>query len=88
MYLCRMEFCALVSGFLELSPKPSIDHFFASLAEYAGDHVVGIVLSGTGSDGSHGVRAIRAAGGLTVAQDPSSAKYDTMPRARNRDQLR
>jgi len=64
----------------ELSPKPSVDILFDSLAECVGDHAIGIILSGTGSDGAHGVRAIRAAGGLTIAQEPGSAKYDSMPR--------
>ncbi|MFK7974888.1 MAG: chemotaxis protein CheB [Halioglobus sp.] len=63
----------------ELTPKPSVDYFFATLAEDQGDHAIGVILSGTGSDGSHGVRAIRAAGGLTMAQQPTSAKYDGMP---------
>ena len=42
---------------------------------------MGVVLSGTASDGSIGVRDIKAAGGLTIAQSPESAKYDGMPRA-------
>ena len=61
------------------SPKPSVDFFFTTLAEELGDHAIGIILSGTGSDGSHGVRAIRAGGGLTIAQTPETAKYDGMP---------
>ncbi|MCB1955582.1 MAG: EAL domain-containing protein [Rhodocyclaceae bacterium] len=64
-----------------IGPKPSIDHLFGSLAESYGDHAVGIILSGTGSDGAHGSRAIRAAGGLTIAQDPQTAQYDAMPKA-------
>ncbi len=62
-------------------PKPSIDAFFASLAEERGEDAVGIVLSGTGSDGAAGVRAIKAAGGLVFAQQVESAKYDGMPKA-------
>ncbi len=64
-----------------LGPKPSVDIFFDSLAEDQGDHAIGVILSGTGSDGSHGVRAIKARGGFTLAQDPESAKYDGMPKA-------
>lgn len=63
----------------KIGPKPSVDLFFESLAEEAGEQAVGIILSGTGSDGSRGIRAIKAAGGLTIAQTPSSAKYDGMP---------
>lgn len=62
-------------------PKPSVDMLFISLAEGCRERGVGIVLSGTGSDGAHGVRSIRANGGITLAQDPSTAKYDGMPGA-------
>ena len=63
------------------SPRPSIDRFFGSIAVTHGERAIGIVLSGTGRDGAHGVRAIKAGGGFTIAQDPSTAKYDGMPRA-------
>lgn len=62
-------------------PKPSVDHFFASLAEEMGDRAVGIILSGTGSDGAAGIRAVKAGGGITIVQDPASAKFDGMPRS-------
>lgn len=61
------------------SPKPSADRLFKSLVSECGEACVGIVLSGTGSDGSYGVQAIREAGGITIAQDPGTAKYDGMP---------
>jgi two-component system, chemotaxis family, CheB/CheR fusion protein len=57
-----------------------IDHCFRSLAEDQKESVVGIVLSGTGSDGSAGLRAIKEQGGLTMAQSPDTAKFDSMPR--------
>lgn len=63
------------------APKPSVDRFFVSAAEAFGERAVGVVLSGTGSDGAYGVQAIRAAGGVTIAQDSESAKYDGMPMA-------
>ena len=73
---------------LHIGPRPSdksqytpVDAFFSSLAESAGPKCVGVVLSGTASDGAVGVRAIKAAGGVTVAQSPESAKYDGMPNA-------
>jgi two-component system, chemotaxis family, CheB/CheR fusion protein len=50
-----------------------------SLAETQGDQAVAIVLSGTGSDGTHGARLLKEAGGLVLAQDPASAKFDGMP---------
>jgi len=59
----------------------AIDHFFESLAEECGSRAIGIVLSGTGSDGTAGLRAIKAAGGLTFAQNQESAKFDGMPRS-------
>jgi len=65
----------------KLGPKPSVDVFFSSLAESMGEQAVGIILSGTGSDGSQGVRAIKVAGGIAICQDDSSAKYNGMPRS-------
>ncbi len=56
-----------------------IDYFFRSLAEDQREHAVGIILSGTASDGTLGVKAIKGAAGLTMAQEPDSAKYAGMP---------
>lgn len=64
-----------------IGPKPSVDHLFNSLATGLGARAIAIVLSGTGSDGANGLRAVKAHGGITFAQEPSSAKYDSMPRA-------
>jgi two-component system CheB/CheR fusion protein len=58
-----------------------IDTFFRSLAQDCGERAVGIVLSGTGSDGSRGIRAIHDAGGLVIAQSEDTAKFDGMPRS-------
>jgi two-component system CheB/CheR fusion protein len=58
-----------------------IDSFFRSLAEDRGDKSICIVLSGTGSDGALGLKAIKEAGGMTMAQEESSAKYASMPRS-------
>ena len=58
-----------------------IDRFFRSLAHDFGRHSVGIVLSGTGSDGSRGLLDIHEAGGLVIAQSPGTAKFDGMPNA-------
>ncbi|MDY0116696.1 MAG: chemotaxis protein CheB [Sulfurimonadaceae bacterium] len=59
--------------------KPSIDMFFESLAQSKHSNAVGIILSGTGSDGTRGCAQIKAQGGITIAQDPKSAKFDGMP---------
>jgi len=56
-----------------------IDAFFRSLADDQGELAVGIILSGTGTDGTLGLRAIRAAGGITLVQEPAEARYDGMP---------
>ncbi|MDD5057004.1 MAG: chemotaxis protein CheB [Sideroxydans sp.] len=56
-----------------------IDSFLRSLAEDQGENAVGIILSGTGTDGTLGLRAIQGAGGITLVQDPVTAKYDGMP---------
>ncbi|MFH1813164.1 MAG: chemotaxis protein CheB [Pseudomonadota bacterium] len=67
---------------LPLAPRGQrmpIDAFFRSLAEDQGELAVGIILSGTGTDGTLGMRAIRAAGGITLVQEPADARYDGMP---------
>ena len=58
-----------------------IDIFFDSLAEEAGELGVAVVLSGTGSDGTRGIKSVKEAGGLVIVQDPSTAKFDGMPRS-------
>lgn len=58
-----------------------IDVFFQSLAANYKQYSVGVVLSGTGSDGTRGAGAINEAGGLLMAQEPESAKFDGMPRS-------
>ncbi|WP_269851460.1 chemotaxis protein CheB [Methanosarcina horonobensis] len=58
-----------------------IDFFFRSLAEEKREWAIGIVLSGTGSDGTLGIRAIKAEGGMVMAQTPESSEYDSMPRS-------
>ncbi len=58
-----------------------IDVFFRSLALDQGSNAACIVLSGTGGDGAEGLRAVKEAGGLTIAQEPDGAKYDGMPKS-------
>jgi two-component system CheB/CheR fusion protein len=64
-----------------IGPRPSIDRFLDSIAQAWGEHGVGVILSGTGSDGAYGMRAIKAADGLTIVQSPQTAKFEGMPRA-------
>jgi chemotaxis response regulator CheB len=64
--------------------RPNIDLFFQSVADSFGTNAVGVILSGTGHDGSEGVRAIKAAGGITIVEDPIDAEFNDMPLAANR----
>jgi len=82
--------CALAvrRGCVELSEptlhrgvRLPVDHLFRSLAREYGSRSVGIVLSGAGSDGSSGLRDIKSAGGLTIAQDPDSGGQSGMPQS-------
>ncbi len=59
--------------------RAPVDLFFRTLAREYGPEAVGVVLSGTGTDGTAGVRSIREAGGITVAQSPGEADYEGMP---------
>ena len=58
-----------------------IDFFFRSLAQDQRERAIGIVLSGTGSDGTLGVRAIKGEGGMVMVQNPASTEFDGMPRS-------
>lgn len=62
-------------------PSPSIDHFFHALAAAESVEKVGVILSGAGTDGTLGLKSISDAGGMTAAQDPATAKFDSMPRS-------
>ena len=75
-------------GALHLLPRPTdrsqftpIDFFLQSLARWAQDRAIAVILSGTASDGAAGVREIKSHGGITIAQRPDTAKHDGMPRA-------
>ena len=78
----------LIDGHLHLGRRPTdrsqytpIDFFFRSLARSLRGHAIGVVLSGTASDGALGLCEIKSMEGITFAQDPETAKYDGMPRA-------
>lgn len=64
-------------------PVAVIDIFLRSLAEKYGSKAIGVILSGTGSDGAEGLAAIKAEGGVTFVQDEASAQYSDMPRNAN-----
>ncbi|MBU1664623.1 MAG: PAS domain-containing protein [Gammaproteobacteria bacterium] len=77
---------AIFHGVLQLTvpdaprgQRMPIDAFLRALAEDQGERGIGIILSGTGTDGTLGLRAILGAGGVTLVQDPATAKYDGMP---------
>jgi two-component system, chemotaxis family, CheB/CheR fusion protein len=58
-----------------------IDFFFRSLSEDQKEKAIGIIVSGTASDGTLGIKAIKGEGGMAMAQDPATAKYDGMPKS-------
>ncbi|MFK7960386.1 MAG: CheR family methyltransferase [Phycisphaerales bacterium] len=62
-------------------PSFPIDLFFRSLAAGQGDRTIGVIMSGSGSDGSRGVREISEVGGVVLAQDPGTSQFDGMPQA-------
>jgi two-component system CheB/CheR fusion protein len=63
----------------EKAPNTAIDHFLRSLAEDQGSKAIAIILSGTGTDGTKGIKAIQNNGGMVLVQDPMSARFDGMP---------
>ena len=78
----------IAQGALRLAPRAQdqgphmpIDRFLRSLAEECGSQSIGVILSGAGTDGSAGIQAIKAAGGVTFAQDQYTAKFASMPQA-------
>ena len=78
----------IAQGMLKLTTRTQgpgahmpIDRFLRSLAEECGSRAIGVILSGAGTDGSAGIQAIKAAGGVTFAQDQYTAKFASMPQA-------
>ena len=63
------------------SLRMAVDFFLRSLAEDQHERAIGIILSGTGTDGTLGLKEIKAAGGMTMVQDPQTAQHDGMPRS-------
>jgi two-component system CheB/CheR fusion protein len=87
VYVIPPNYClSLREGIIQLSALPgrgagetAIDPFLRSLAEDQQERAVCIILSGTGSHGSLGLKAVKAAGGMAMVQEPSTAEYDRMP---------
>jgi two-component system, chemotaxis family, CheB/CheR fusion protein len=63
------------------SLRMAVDFFLRSLAEDHHQHAIGVILSGTGTDGTLGLKEIKAGGGMTMVQDPQTAQHDGMPRS-------
>lgn len=61
------------------APNTAIDHFLYTLAKDKKEKAIAIILSGTGTDGTKGIAAIKECGGMVIVQEPSSAKFDGMP---------
>ncbi|WP_424358820.1 chemotaxis protein CheB [Methanocella sp. MCL-LM] len=68
------------SAFVHFS-RPSIDLMFESVAASKEGNVIGVILTGSGSDGAMGIKAIKEKGGTTIAQDPDTAEHGSMPAA-------
>ena len=65
----------------DIGPKPSVNVLFRSLAGSIAENVIGVILSGTGSDGANGVKELKKAGGYVIVQEPETARYNGMPLA-------
>ena len=71
----------ILTDYAPVTLNHPIDIFFTSLAEEKREHSIVVVLSGTGTDGTNGVKFVKEYGGLVIAQAPESAKFDGMPRS-------
>ena len=87
LYICPPGIqCEVKDGCVQLKniehegPRHTVDVLFSSLASQYPDHCAGIILSGTGRDGTEGLQDIKTAGGWTLIQDPATAEYDSMPK--------
>lgn len=79
--MCVLNGKLMLSSQKEKELNLPIDMFFRSLAEEAGAHAIAIILSGTGSDGTNGIKAIKENDGMIIVQEPDSSKFDGMPRS-------
>ncbi len=80
-YMTLQDGKLILSDYAPGTLSHPIDVFFTSLAEERKEHSIVVVLSGTGSDGTNGVKSVKEHGGLVIAQEPESAKFDGMPKS-------
>jgi two-component system chemotaxis response regulator CheB len=71
---------AITDGPMVCYQRPSVDVLFSSVAETAGKNAIGVILTGMGSDGAQGLKKMKSAGSLTIAQDESSCVVFGMPK--------
>ena len=80
-FMTLQDGCLALSDYAPGTLNHPIDVFFASLAEERREQAIVAVLSGTGSDGTNGIKAVKEHGGLVIAQSPETAKFDGMPKS-------
>ena len=80
MIVMPLDYLRLDQGPKVHFTRPAVDPLFCSAAEFYGPRVIGVVLTGGGSDGTAGLRKIKASGGVGVVQDPEEARAPQMPR--------
>ena len=80
-YMTLKDNRLILSDYLGGTLNHPIDIFFNSLAEERREHSIAVVLSGTGTDGTNGVKVVKEYGGLVIAQEPETAKFDGMPKS-------
>ena len=81
VYLTIKDGKLILTDYTAVTLNHPIDIFFSSLAEEKKEHSIVVVLSGTGTDGTNGVKFVKERGGLVIAQAPESAKFDGMPKS-------
>ncbi|HMF55587.1 MAG TPA: CheR family methyltransferase, partial [Pyrinomonadaceae bacterium] len=74
-----MDSSVQLQGDMEGRPRPSVDHLLTTAAESFGEHLVAVILTGSGSDGAAGAVEVKSAGGVVIIQNPRTAQYPSMP---------
>jgi two-component system chemotaxis response regulator CheB len=82
LHLLAVQDCVALASTVQVHhSRPSVDVLFGSIATSYGRAACGVILSGAGRDGAHGLTAIKTAGGMTIVQDPATADHRGMPLA-------